>query len=494
MRWFRWVFLLSIIALGCTREERTALDVFFTADVQGFYFSRPEPRLDNQEAGGYGILKNFLQTRTTPYLLFDGGNWFGSSAEGTLLKASYVPLLTQDISFTAGTLTDKDLIYGWPVARNIVKELNYPLVVANLRLENQIPWPLHDYQIRTVEGIKIGIFGVMALLEKDRSRLPGLSTLDPIETAQQMTAMLREKGVDYIIVLSTLGLSSQAEHTNAALAAEVEGIDLILSSNQDNESPETEKINNAWVIYPGSKLDSIGKISLQFDTKTHQLKELTFTDEPLLKDSYGEDETIAKEAADLLNQTRSNMKRFVAKVPQEITTDLKAQSALGSLFSQCLHRWAKLDGAILNAASIRSPLPQGDLTEFDLYKTYPYGDNITYVTLKGAALTKALEASLNASDNFPQIAGFTVMYANTPAGKKVVRVTLDNGRIVRPQETYRIAVTDHILAGGFGHDEFINALEFKSTFVEARQIMRSCLVRQKTVTAPDYTNRWKLIK
>ena len=494
MRWFRWVFLLSIIALGCTREERTALDVFFTADVQGFYFSRPEPRLDNQEAGGYGILKNFLQTRTTPYLLFDGGNWFGSSAEGTLLKASYVPLLTQDISFTAGTLTDKDLIYGWPVARNIVKELNYPLVVANLRLENQIPWPLHDYQIRTVEGIKIGIFGVMALLEKDRSRLPGLSTLDPIETAQQMTAMLREKGVDYIIVLSTLGLSSQAEHTNAALAAEVEGIDLILSSNQDNESPETEKINNAWVIYPGSKLDSIGKISLQFDTKTHQLKELTFTDEPLLKDSYGEDETIAKEAADLLNQTRSNMKRFVAKVPQEITTDLKAQSALGSLFSQCLHRWAKLDGAILNAASIRSPLPQGDLTEFDLYKTYPYGDNITYVTLKGAALTKALEASPNASDNFPQIAGFTVMYANTPAGKKVVRVTLDNGRIVRPQETYRIAVTDHILAGGFGHDEFINALEFKSTFVEARQIIRSCLVRQKTVTAPDYTNRWKLIK
>ena len=71
---------------------------------------------------------------------------------------------------------------------------------------------------------------------------------------------------------------------------------------------------------------------------------------------------------------------------------------------------------------------------------------------------------------------------------------MDNGRIVRPDATYRIAVTDHILAGGFGHDEFINALEFKSTFVEARQIMRSCLARQKTVTVPDYANRWKLVK
>ena len=232
MRRFGWVFLITLLALGCAREERSVIDVFFTADVQGFYYSRPEPRLDNQVAGGYGILKNYLQNRTTPYLLFDGGNWLGSSAEGTLFKGSYLPLLTQEIPFTAGTITDKDFVYGWPVARNIVKELKYPLVVANLRLENQIPWPLHDYQIRTVEGIKIGIFGIMDPLEKNQSRLPGLSTLDPIETAQQMTAMLQEKGVDYIIVLSSLGISGGA-NTNFALATEVEGIDLILSSNQD---------------------------------------------------------------------------------------------------------------------------------------------------------------------------------------------------------------------------------------------------------------------
>jgi len=493
MRRFGWVFFITLLALGCAREERSVIDVFFTADVQGFYYSRPEPRLDNQVAGGYGILKNYLQNRTTPYLLFDGGNWLGSSAEGTLFKGSYLPLLTQEIPFTAGTITDKDFVYGWPVARNIVKELKYPLVVANLRLENQIPWPLHDYQIRTVEGIKIGIFGIMDPLEKNQSRLPGLSTLDPIETAQQMTAMLQEKGVDYIIVLSSLGISGGA-NTNFALATEVEGIDLILSSNQDSDAPETEQIKETRIVYPGSKLDSVGKITLAFDTKTHQLKAFDFTDEPLLKNKYGEDDDIAKQAGELLSQTRKHMKRFIAKVPQEIKTDLKAQSPLGTLLSQCLHQWAKLDGAILNAASIRSPLPQGDLTEFDLYRSYPYGDNITYVTIKGAALIKALQASLNKEDNFPQIAGFFVLYADTPSGKKVIRVTLDNGRVVRPQDTYRIAVTDHILAGGFDHDEFINALEFKSTFVEARQIMRSCLVRKKTVTVPDFRTRWKVVK
>lgn len=469
------------------------MDVFFAADVEGFYFSRPEPRLDNQVAGGYGVLKNFLQTRTGDYLLFDGGNWFGSSAEGTLSKGAYVSALAKPIPFTAGTVTDKDLIYGWPAARNIVKELEYPFVVSNLRLEGEIPWPLHDYQIRTVDGIKIGIFGLIAPWDKNKERLPGLTVLDPVETAQQMTRLLKEKGVDAVIVLSSLGLDTATGGGNAALAAEVEGIDLILSSNQDSETPESEVINRTHIIYPGSKLDSIGHISLQFD-KNKQLKEVQFTDEPLLKSKYGEDDTLAAQAAQLLSATRKQMDRPLTQAAQEITTDLTAQSPLGGLLAQCVHKFAKLDGAILNAASIRSSLPAGLITEFDLYKTYPYGDNITFLTLKGAALTKALQASLNAPDNFPQIAGFNVQYAQTANGKRITRVTLDNGRIVRPSDTYRVAVTDHVLAGGFGHDEFINALEFKSTFVEARQIMRGCLVRQKTVEVPPTNGRWKQVQ
>lgn len=492
MRRWGWCLLAFLFLGGCTHGEWRVIDIFVTADVEGFYFSRPEPRLDNQEAGGYAILQNFLQNRPRPYLLLDGGNWFGSGAEGTLSKGAYVPVLAGKLPFTAGTLTEKDLIYGWPTARNIVKELNYPFVVSNLRLDNQMPWPLHDYQIRTVEDIKIGIFGLISPLQ-NQERLPGLKVLDPIETAAQMTALLREKGVDVVIVLSSLGLGTAQGGGNAALAAEVEGIDLIVASNQDSEQAETEMVNKTWIVYPGAKLDSVGQIRLSFD-KNRQLRELQFTDEPLLKSSYGEDPTLAATSAELLNETRSHMNKTLSHAKETIPTYLNAQSPLGGLLAQCLHKFAKLDGAILNAASVRSALPAGTITEFDLYNVYPYGDNITFVTLKGSALIKALETSLNTPDNFPQIAGFTVQYAQMSGRKRITRVTLDNGRIVRPDNTHRVAVTDHILAGGFGHDEFINALEFKSTFVEARQIMRSCLLRQKTVEVPPTQDRWKQVQ
>lgn len=157
-----------------------------------------------------------------------------------------------------------------------------------------------------------------------------------------------------------------------------------------------------------------------------------------------------------------------------------------------MHKWAKLDGVVINADSIRASLPQGTITEFDLHKMYPYGDNITFLTMRGSAFIKALEFSLEGKDNFPQIAGFNVLYNPQAAlGHRIKRITLANGRIVRPQETYRFAVTDHVLAGGFGHDYFVDSLEFKNTFVEARQIMRACLLRQKQITPPAL-GRWKV--
>lgn len=496
MRVKRFAAVLAGLVLlgGCAREELTSVDVFFTADVQGFYWSRPEPRLDNREAGGYAVLKNFLQSREGEYLLFDGGSWFGSAPEGTMTKGAYVAELARTLPYTAGTISDKDLIYGWPSLRAIVREMPYPFVVANLRLENQIPWPMHDYQIRTVNGIKVGVFGLInpTNINKNKSRLPGLSAQDPVQAAKTMTALLHEKGVDYIILLSSLGDPEKTGVSDTSIAEEVSGIHLILSSNKDRENAETDQINNTFIVYPGSKLDSVGLVRLSFD-KNKQFRGQTFEDIPLLKDSFSEDAEIADRAALLRAETRKKMNARVAELPAQINTALAQESALGNLLTQCLYKWSRLDGAVLNSDSIRSSLPAGRLSEYDLYKAYPYGDNITFLTIKGAAFLNAMEVSLNAKDNFPQIAGFTVSYADTPQGKKIRQITLDNGRIVRPQDTYRFAVTDHVLAGGFGHDGFIDSLEFKNTFVEARQIMRSCLARQKTVEAPAL-GRWKKVK
>lgn len=495
MRFLTLVFCAAGMLLGgCVREELKTIDVFYTADAEGFYWSRPEPRLENREAGGYAVLKSFLDKQEPGFLLFDGGNWFGSAPEGSMTKGAYVAELAGTLPYTAASVSDKDFVYGWPSLRSVVRELPYPFVVSNLTLENNIPWPMHDYQIRTVDGIKIGIFGLVgaSAINKNKSRLPGFRAQDPVESAQKMVSLLKEKGVDYIILLSSLGDSGSAG--DAELAAEAGGINLILSANKDLENAETDQVGETFIVYPGAKLDGVAHVRLSFDKKTNQFRGVSFEDVALLKESFGEDTQIASRAQTLLNETRKKMNARVTELPHALETSLSRESELGSQLALCLHRWAKLDGAVINSDSIRAPLPAGRVSEYDLYKTYPYGDNITFLTMRGDALLRALEASLNEKDNFPQAAGFTVTYnPAAPAGQKIKQVVLEkNGRVVRPRETYRLAVTDHVLAGGLGHDKFIDSLEFKNTFVEARQIMRSCLVRQKEL--PAKTQHWKVAK
>jgi 2',3'-cyclic-nucleotide 2'-phosphodiesterase (5'-nucleotidase family) len=482
---------------GCSgADDSHVLHIFFTADVEGVFWSRPEPRLDNKEAGGYGVLKSFLNAQTGEYLLFDGGNWFGAVPEGTMSdKNTYVAELLPAIGYTAGTLSDNDFMFGWANLREIVKNLSYPFVVSNLRLDNQLPWPLHDYQIRQVGDIKVGIFGLMddQTINKNETRWRGISALNPLDTAKEMAERLRGKGVDYVILLSALGVPKEKGMDDNTIAQEAEGIDLILSSNQDNEKPESEKINNTLIVYPGARFDSVAHIAVSFD-KNKQVKNVVFTDEILLKEKYGEDEELARRAQNLREMARQKMTRHIADAAEDIPTSFEHQSPAGYMLAQCVAKWARIDGAILNGASVRSGFSEGPITEYDLYNAYPYADNITFITIKTEAFMRALQASLNAQDNFPQIAGFTAEYQKVPAGKLVKRVVLDNGHVLRPKESYRFAVTDHILAGGFEHDEFINATEFKNTFVEAREIMRTCLSRQKQLRKdPAYSQKWKQV-
>lgn len=490
--WF--VFVLSCLLGACSGKNLTPVTLYYTADVQGVYWPRPEPRFENREVGGYAVLKSFLNKQTEEgeeFLLLDGGNWFGGTPEGMLSKGEYIPAILQSLPYGLAAISDKELIYGWPPLRAIVQKNNFPVVASNLRLEGKMPWPLHDYQIKTVNGVKIGFFAVLDDKKINAAtRLTGMRALDALQTARDMSALLREKGVDAVVLFSSLGTGDKDGLTDAILAEETQGIDLILSSNLDREDPETDLINHTYIIYPGSKLDSLAKVRLLFD-KNKQLTDVTFEDMVLEKDIYGEDETVSAAVNTLRVDTKRKMDARVTSSAESITGSLTGESALGDLLADCLHKWAKLDGVVLNADSLRESLPSGKITEYDVYKMYPYSDNITFVTIRGEALQKALEASLAVKDNFPQIAGMTVDYnPDAEPGKRIKRIYFSGGRLLRPQDTYRVAVTDHVMAGGFGHDEFINALEFKNTFVEARQIMRSCLIRQKEISAPAL-GRWK---
>ena len=93
-----------------------------------------------------------------------------------------------------------------------------------------------DHSIVTVDGITIGLFGVVDPDLQDvlgKSSLEDFSFESPLDTAERATEELRAAGVDAVIMLSNLH-----PRDNALVAREVEGIDAIVADLHVRWSPE----------------------------------------------------------------------------------------------------------------------------------------------------------------------------------------------------------------------------------------------------------------
>ena len=493
---FRLICLLLLGGVvGCAPEQLSSVDIFFTTDIEGTFWARPEPRHGNEIVGGLSVLKSFLDKQTDPFLLLEGGNWFAQTPEGTLSKGDSFNQLISNFPYTARLFAAPDLVYGWGSLSHILKNSPTPFVLSNVSLYGgYIPAGAKQWLLTKIGDYKVGIIGLVSpSVSHGEQRRGSLQIADPLQTARELVPQLRAKGAQVIVVLSSLGVS-ESEHavTDVELAEEVSGIDIIIQSGLDREKSTVQHIGKTRLVYVSSRLASIGKLQLFF-TKQAVLADVQFEEVVLYKRDFAEDETIAAEIEKLRQTVQGQMIRQVGKSDQELTGQSDGESALGDWVADCLRKWAKADAAVIHSSALRSTLPMGSVSQYDLYNLYPYNDHVTYLTIKGSALQRALEESLSTVDNFPQVAGLQIKYRPTGlAGHRISSIKI-NGAPLSSKNTYRVAVVDSILSGAAGHDGFINSLEFKNTQVEMRTVLRLCLSGKKAVTPPE-TNRWSAVK
>lgn len=479
---------------ACGRQEEPSVYLFFTSDTEGVFWSRPEPRYGNEVTGGLSVLKAFLDKQTVPFVLLDGGNWFSQTPEGVLSKGVYFNTVARTLPYAGRLFTEKDLAYGWGSLNQIIKDSPAPFVLSNVTVNGRPPAGSRPWLLVRAGEYNIGVLSVISRQAAEgKKRVGGLKIGEELPAVRKTVRLLREKGAHAVVLLSALGSSDDENAlTDAALAREAEGIDVILSANLGRDAAESEKIKNTLIVYPGSKLDSVGRVSLFFN-KNKELSGMRFDDVVLYRRDFGEDRSIAEEIAAVRRTARGQMNRPVGKMEKELKRNLDGESELGDWTADCLRRWARADAAVINADSLRAELPAGNVTQYNLYGVYPYADHITFLDIKGAALRRALEAGLSVPHNFAQISGLEISYdPSAPEGNRIRSVKV-NGTPLGPSSVYRVAVTDHMLAGGAGHDGFIDSLEFKNTQVEVRTVLGLCLSGRPRIALPE-GGRWRKIK
>jgi 2',3'-cyclic-nucleotide 2'-phosphodiesterase/3'-nucleotidase len=241
-------------------------------------------------------------------LLFDNGDLIQGSPMGDLV-AKVKPLKAGEphpaqkvmnaIGVDAANIGNHEFNYGLPFLRLAIASAKYPMVNANLmvdeagvpddRLKNAFtPYAILDRDFSDDTGakrkLKIGVIGFAPpqVMTWDRANLIGrLKALDIVETAQRFVPEMRAKGADLIVAIPhsglEFGLSAMFDENVVARLAEVPGITAVLFGHSHGEFPGTfftrhpkvdlqrGTINGIPATMPGAWGSHLGVIDLVLD-------------------------------------------------------------------------------------------------------------------------------------------------------------------------------------------------------------------------------------
>ncbi len=496
MKKFSLFLILGLLLFSACAKEQKVLTFYHTNDIDGFFWARNNPAINNKLAGGMAVLKNFLSKQEKHYLLFDSGNTFAGTPEGQLGKMQNAVYMMNMLNYNAATLSPKDLTLGIDAITPALAAAKFPIIVSNLKASNGTTLKyIKPYEIFDLQGIKIGVIGLMpSATLKSTQRNANIKINNEIETLQKILPELQEKGAQIIVLLSSIGFDLEGGKESIdekTIAEEFPQINVILGGNSDFSPLKPQEIYETYITRSKNNLESVQETILTLD-KNNKIKD--FSSEPILleEEFYGQDSQLL----DIINPLRQTVLKSqsnkITVLEESLNTDLKKPSRLGYYAAQCVKNWGKTEIGLLNSDVFITDLNKGPISQADLQNAIPYDDRVMFIKMRGDDLKNALEATLDINNNWPQTAGMEISYdINAPRGKKIKNIKI-NGTPLKDSQIYSISTTDHIMAGGFGHDEFLNMFEFKNTDRTLRDILRWCLYKEKNIK-PTEPKGWKAI-
>ena len=327
--------------------------------------------------------------------------------------------------------------------------------------------------------VRIGMFGLT--LGSNPARYVAYG--DPVSIARKEVAALREK-VDIVVALTHLSVD-----TDIQLAQNVPGIDLIVGGHEHENThlqrgpdftPVLKADANARSVYVHELRYDLRARTLQVDS---QLKRITpeLPDDPEVlaaverwmeagyrgfrADGFEPSRVVATTTDDLDGREAS-----VRNVPTSLT-----QAVAGGMAR--VAPGAEL--AFYNSGSIRidDVIPAGDVTEYDVIRTLPFGGIVKAADIAGSVIQRALDQG--------QAAVGTGSYLQTTAN---VTRTGDGwtigGTKLDPARSYRVALNDYLMLNREGRD-YLTPTSPGVANVTDHGDVRKALIAELASTAPS---------
>jgi len=501
MRLAAGILLIFLIASGCGRSVATReITVVYTNDLHGHIL--PERVRDwSNKTGGYAVFAGWLKgvrlensEKKIPTLLLDAGDIFTGTVEGSITRGKAIVRLMNLAGYDAMTLGNHEFDFGFYNLQQLAKTANFPFLGANVQRKktSRLLSFSSPYIVKRYDGLTVGIIGVTT------AEVPSITLarnvgqvifLDPISTVTTYQRLLKQEGVDLLIVLSHLGLEEDKK-----MARAVPEIDLIIGGHSHDLLVKPMRVGDrkTLICQAGSYGKFAGRIDLQVDPERDEIADYRakiFTNRQY---SLQGDLAVNQILEDIKKEVGDKYNQVIGLAMEDINNASDAESPLGDLITDAVRDRTGVDIAFQNPFGIRSDLLEGDITRRDIFKILSFDDTIITMKLSGRNIRGLLEQSLTLRKGLLQISGLRVTYnMDRPEGERVLGVEVD-GDPLEDEEDYTVATNGFLAEGGDFFQDFVEGIDRRNTGIILRQAVTDYISSHTPIyLRSDSVRRWE---
>ncbi|MCM3700092.1 choice-of-anchor I family protein [Paenibacillus macerans] len=434
-------------------------------------------------------------------LLLDAGDVFSGDLYFTKWQGLKDLEFMNLMSYDAMTFGNHEFDKGTGVLADFIKKAQFPLISSNIDFSKDgniaplvkspanidVSAPktpenagVYPYVVLEIGGHKVGVFG-LTTEDTAVTSSPGKDVTfnEAVQAAEATVTAMERDGLNIIIGLSHLGYARDQK-----LAAEVEGIDLIVGGHTHTKLDAPEIVSDSvhqtpTVIVQANEWGKyLGRVDLVFDEQGQVLTGPGQTSGSLVPvNGQVAEDAAAKTMLDPLKAELEELKKQVIGTAAVVLDGERVnvrskETNLGNLIADgMLAKAQQLKGAqiaIMNGGGIRASIDQGEITMGELRTVMPFGNTLYVLDVTGQQLKDGLENGISGAKltdlpgKFPQIAGMKFKWDPAqPAGSRVFDVQIKQGDTYVPlnlSSTYRLATNSFVANGGDGYSSFAAAI------------------------------------
>ncbi len=403
-------------------------------DTHGYLEPHPElfwqgGHAEYREAGGYARIRSiFDEARrggSAAVFAFDNGDTFHGTFYAVESRGEAFIEPVNLLGLDAWTV-HWDFAYGVERLAEIAARLNHPLLACNCyhKDSGELAYPARTIVERG--GVRVGVIGIAATII-DKTMPANFSeglrfTLGNEELPGHIRALREQDGVDLVVVLSHLGFPQDVK-----LAAEVPGIDVLLSGHTHNRMYEPRVVNGATIIQSGCHGSFVGRLDV--DLADGAVKAIRHHLIPV-DDAVTPDPAMARAVEKIVAPHRAHLAQVVGQTHTALNRNTFLEATMDNLLLRAIAEAASTRLAFSNGWRYGAPVPPGPVTLNDLWNIIPPNPPVSVVDLTGQELWDMLEENLEraiAADPYQQMGGYVkrclgiqlyVKFEN-PAGSRI---------------------------------------------------------------------------